>query len=71
MKEKNITIDTLAGMIAKGFSETAKTAEVNLRFNKIDDRLDGIEKLILANHKVRIEKLEEEVKYLKELLAVK
>jgi len=71
MKEKKITIDSLARMVAKGFSETAKTAEVNFRFNKIDDRLERIEKLVLANHKMRIERLEEEVKYLKELLAVK
>ncbi|OHA61961.1 MAG: hypothetical protein A2117_00130 [Candidatus Wildermuthbacteria bacterium GWA2_46_15] len=71
MKVKNITIDDLARMVAKGFSETAKRAEVSLRFDKIDGRLDRIEKLILANHKVRIERLEEEVKYLKELLAVK
>lgn len=71
MKEKNITIDVLARMIQKGFLETAKKDEVNERFDKVEDRLENIEKLILANHKQRIEKLEDEVKELKELLAVK
>lgn len=71
MKGKNITIDDLAMMIQKGFEETAKREEVNERFDKVEDRLENIEKLILADHKQRIEKLEEEVKELKELLAVK
>ena len=71
MKNKNITIDDLAGMVQKGFEETAKRGEVNERFDKIEDRLENIEKLILADHKRRIEKLEDEVKELKDLLAVK
>ena len=71
MKNKNITIDDLAGMVQKGFEETAKRNEVNERFDKIEDRLENIEKLILADHKRRIEKLEDEVKELKDLLAVK
>ncbi len=40
-------------------------------FDKIEDWLERIEKLILADHKRRIERLEKEVKELKELLAVK
>ena len=71
MENKNITIDDLAGMVQKGFEETAKRDEVNERFDKIEDRLESIEKLILADHKRRIEKLEDEVKELRELLAVK
>ena len=71
MKNKNITIDDLAGMVQKGFEETAKRSEVNERFDKVEDRLESIEKLILADHKRRIEKLEDEVKELRELLAVK
>ena len=58
MKKKNITIDDLARMVNKGFEGTAKSKEVNVRFDKIDNRLDRIEKLILADHKRRIEKLE-------------
>ena len=71
MENKNITIDDLAGMVQKGFEETAKKNEGNERFDKIEDRLESIEKLILADHKRRIEKLEDEVKELRELLAVK
>ena len=78
MENKNITIDDLAGMVQKGFEETAKKDEVdsqfsgvNERFDKIEDRLESIEKLILADHKRRIEQLEDEVKELRELLAVK
>ena len=71
MKNKSITIDDLAMMVKKGFDETAKREAVDLRFDKIDERLEKIEKLILADHKRRIEKLEIEVKELKELLAVK
>ena len=71
MENKNITIDDLAGMVQKGFEETAKKDEVNERFDKIEDRLESIEKLILTDHKRRIEKLEDEVKELRELLAVK
>lgn len=41
------------------------------RFDKIDERFDTIEKLILADHKRRIEKLEDGLRELKELLAVK
>lgn len=70
MKKKNITIDDLAIMVQKGFQETAKKTEVNGRFDVVEKRLDRIEKLILVNHKDRIEKLEEQVKELKELFAM-
>ena len=39
------------------------------RFNKIDGRFDRIEKLMLADHQRRIEKLEEGIKELRGLLA--
>jgi len=77
-KKKNVTIEDLARMVQKGFEETAKASEVNKefreidkRFDEIDGRLDKIEKLILADHKRRIERLEIEVKELKEILAFK
>ncbi|MEK7071793.1 MAG: hypothetical protein AAB959_00685 [Patescibacteria group bacterium] len=46
IKNKNITIDALARMVKKGFDETAKRGEVNERFDKVEYRLDKIEKLI-------------------------
>jgi len=70
MKKKHITIDDLAMMVQKGFEETSKKDEVNSRFDVVEKRLEKIEKLILADHKDRIEKLEAEVKELKELFAM-
>ena len=52
-------------MVKKGFDGVDK------RFDGVDDRLDRIEKLILADHKRRIERLEDQVKDLRDLLAVK
>lgn len=40
-------------------------------FGQVYERFDKLEQLILADHKKRIEKLEEEVKALKELFSVK
>jgi len=71
MVKKNITTEDLARMVQKGFEETAKRDEVNSRFDIIENRLDKIEKLILADHKRRIERLEDEMKELKELFAIK
>lgn len=71
MANKNMTIDELAMMIKRGFDETSKKIEVNERFDIIEGRLDKIEKLILADHKRRLEKLEEEMKELRGLLALK
>ena len=65
MNKKKITIENLAGMVQRGFGEMEK------RFDAVDDRFDRIEKLILADHKRRIERLEEQVKDLRDLLAIK
>jgi archaellum component FlaC len=65
MAKKSVTIEDLAVMVKKGFDSVDK------RFDGIDDRLDRIEKLILADHKRRIERLEDQVKDLRDLLAVK
>jgi len=70
MSKKNITIDDLAMMVQKGFLETAKRSEVNLRFDRVETRLENIEKILLADHRRRIEKLENDIKELKDILAV-
>ena len=44
---------------------------VSTRFDKVDMRFDKIEKLILADYKRRIEKLEIEVKDVLDLLAIR
>ncbi|MEK7501254.1 MAG: hypothetical protein AAB642_03985, partial [Patescibacteria group bacterium] len=41
--KKSITNEVLARMIAKGFEETAKKADVDERFDKVDHRLDKVE----------------------------
>lgn len=46
-------------------------AAIQKDFEQVYGRLGRIEQLILADHKRRIEKLETEVKELKELLAVR
>ena len=68
MKEQNITIDKLAGMVQKGFNETTKN--MDRQFAGVNKRLDRIENILLINHRERIEKLEEDVINLKGLLAV-
>ena len=77
MVNRNITINDLAVMVQKGFDETAKKADmdfkfeqVDRRFNQIDKRFDKLEKLILADNKKRIEKLEDELKEIKGTLAL-
>jgi len=65
MSRRKVTIEELAVMVKKGFDGVDK------RFDGVDDRLDRIEKLILADHKRRIERLEDQVKDLRDLLAVK
>ena len=71
MGKKTVTIEDLAAMVQHGFKETAKKADVDREFVAVNERLDRIEKLILADHKRRIERLEEQVKDLRDLLAVK
>ena len=78
MAKKHMTIDALAAMVQRGFGEVAKKHDVDKRFDAIDkrfdavdDRLDRIEKLMLVDHKRRIERLEEQVKDLRDLLAIK
>ena len=66
MKSKNITIDELAIMVQKGFSEAAK--ENGKRFDRIEKKLDRIEKIVLPNHEERIEKLEIKMGKVDELL---
>ncbi len=71
MTKKGVTIDDLAVMVSKGFEETAKKTEVNVRFDEMDKRFDKIENMILVDHLKRIEKLERHVDELREALALK
>ncbi len=42
-KVKNITLDTLAEMIADGFAETAKKVDVEKKFAAIDDKFAAVD----------------------------
>lgn len=65
-----VTIEKLAVMVQKGFAETATKDDMNRRFNSVDKRLEKIENLFIADHKKRIEKLEIEIKELREMFAM-
>jgi len=71
MENNNTTNEDLARMIAKGFEETAKKADMDFRFNQVEERLNKIEALLLGDYKKRIEKLELEMKELREALIIK
>jgi len=70
MKKKDITIEDLALMVGKGFQSVDKRFDgIDKRLDRMDKRFDRIEKLILTEHKERIEKLEMQVKELRDLIA--
>lgn len=64
--KKNITIDELAVMVSKGFADTATKNDIKL----LNERFDKLENKVLASHQKRIEKLEAEVKDLREMFAM-
>lgn len=84
MVKKNVTIDDLAVMVQKGFDGVDKKFDqVDKRFEQVDKRFDsmvtkaemnrrfdGLEDRVLASHQKRIEKLETEVKELREMFAM-
>jgi len=80
MAKKDITINDLAVMVQKGFNGVDKRFEqVDKRLDTIEScmvtkaemnrRFDGLEDRVLASHQKRIEKLEAEVKELREMFA--
>jgi len=62
MDRQKVTTEELDAMIQHGFAETARKDDVDRRFDGVDKRLDAIEdkleKLMLEDHKRRIERLE-------------
>ena len=79
MLKRQTTIDDLAVMVQKGFQDMGERVDVlqsDVHMLKSDmgdvkEQLDRIEKLVLVDHKHRIERLEFEVKNLKDLFALK
>jgi len=74
MNENDVTtlIDAMKGVFAtKEDLDVFPTADMVKRgFDHVDERFDRIENLLLADHKRRIEKLEAEVKELRNALAM-
>ncbi len=70
-ENQKVTNEELVQMIAVGSEETAKKAEMKQRFDAVEERLDRIEKILLQDHQLRIEKLEAEMREMKGLLAIK
>jgi hypothetical protein len=58
---KNITLDNLAGMLQREFAQTRK---------EMQDGFYRIEKILLAKQEDRIEKLEAQMKEVRESLAI-
>ena len=66
MAKKNVTIEDLAVMVQKGFADTATKSDIKV----LTERFDKMEKTVLVSHQKRIEKLEAEVKDLREMFAM-
>ncbi|MEK7208015.1 MAG: hypothetical protein AAB699_00525 [Patescibacteria group bacterium] len=61
MSRKSITIEVLAGMVKRGFDETARKADMDARFDAVDKEL--------ASVKSDIKRLEKEIADLREDMA--
>lgn len=70
-KNKSLTIDDLALMVQRGFEEMAKKVDMDRRFDHIEHRLERFERVILADYGRRLKRLEADVDYLKNALAIK
>lgn len=57
MVKKQVTIEVLAGMIKRGFDETAKKDDVDRQFGEVNERLNKVEG--------RLVNIESDVSYLK------
>ena len=76
---KEITMDALAGMVQKGFEGTDRqldaiggdVKELKDHMVQVKGQLDRIEKLLIEEHRRRIEKLENDVITLKDALNIK
>ena len=81
-KKNKAATDTLAVMVQKGFEETATDirgvkeevkdlrGEMNERFNKVDERLDRIENILIRAHENRIGRLEDGLRVVKTRLKI-
>ena len=71
---KKTTIEDLARMMTKGFDQTATKKQMEnviLRLDKIEVRVAKIDAILLADHKLRLEKLEQKVGDLEDQMRVR
>ncbi|MEK7562582.1 MAG: hypothetical protein AAB509_02805 [Patescibacteria group bacterium] len=71
MAKKNITIDDLAVMVQKGFTDTATKVEFNSLKKTMDDGFRAMNARLDKLQNDRIEKLEKRMEKLEEALATK
>lgn len=67
-------MEELAGMVKRGFDETAKKRDLDLLkldAHDIKERVENIEKLLLKQHGFQIQELWKHVKRLEDLFALK
>ena len=67
MPAKKITIEDLARMVKKGFDETA----TKLQLEKVEGRLENIEKILIQQQNEKIQNLERRMNRLEEMFTVK
>lgn len=74
---RKVTIEHLASMVQKGFSETARKDEVkkgfddvSRRFDDVSKRLEKIENVLIRKHDQEIENLKMRVRDLEDMFAM-
>ncbi|MDO8521204.1 MAG: hypothetical protein Q7S52_03750 [bacterium] len=71
-KKKAITLDDLAAMTQRGFSEVHKEfTEVHKEFAEVHERFEKLEFLLIGRHDKRLDKLENDMRIIKTLLEKK
>ncbi len=70
--KKNLNTEDLAGMVQRGFEEmSTRFDRVEYRLQRVEQHLEKFEKIILADYGRRIKRLEADIDYLKDALAIK
>ena len=62
--KKEMTLDILAGMIQKGFEETATKAEMNSGFAEVDNKLSALKGELKGEMNERFNKIDDDIRYI-------
>lgn len=72
MNKDRVTIEDLAGMVKRGFDETAKQIDlVKVDVEDIKERVENIEKILLKQYGFQIQELQKRMKRVEDLFALK